>query len=244
MFVCDHALIYETDSDKAHDAWQELLDHTLKIREFEYKMLVDFEVYGNAFCSISYPFERFLECKRCKVKGQAKNIKWEYDNHEFRGVCEACKEKTIYTPEDKRINNRKRIKLIRWYPQYIDIRHNPFTGQSVYVYKIPKHILTRLIKKNQNKVLVEETPLVVLRAAKEKKNIEFDPDNIFHMKNPSVSMEDESFGLPPMLNIFKDAWLYQTYRRAQEAIALDHILPMTVLSPAPSPDGISPHHEH
>lgn len=241
---CSYVLtpyIFETDSDKTHDAWQELLERILDLREFEYKMQLDLEVYGNSFCSIFYPFERFLECKLCKAKAQARLVEWEYDNHEFRGVCAECKQKTVYTPNDKPIRNRKRIKLIRWYPQYIDIRYNPFTGRSVYIYRIPKHIKTMIIKKDQNKILVEETPIVFLEAMKKKKNIEFDPDNIYHMKTPSVSMEDDSFGMPPMLNIFKDAWLYQTYRRAQEAIALDHILPMTILSPAPSPDGLSPH---
>ena len=44
-----------------------------------------------------------------------------------------------------------------------------------------------------------------------------------------------------MLAIFKDAWLFQTYRRAQEMIALEHILPMTLLIPSAGGSGASPH---
>jgi len=142
---------------------------------------------------------------------------------------------------DKIVKNRRRIRLIRWYPQYIDVQYNPFTGQSVYIYRIPTWLKKRISDPTQNKELVEDTPLNFLTAIKQKKNIQFDPDNFYHFKNPSVSTEDDSFGMPPLLPVFKDAWLFQTYRRAQEAIAIDHILPMTLLIPQPPAGNVSPH---
>jgi hypothetical protein len=242
-------LIYDTKSSKDQEAWQELLERTLRIREFEYKLLIDREVYGNAFCSLSLPFERFLVCQQCKTKTQLRSVKtWSYRDNAFRGKCPSpqCQELTSevqFDIVDTVVKNRKRIKLIRWCPLHIDIQYNPFTGQSVYIYKIPQWVKTQIAQyqNDANKLLVAETPRVILEAIKSKKNIALDSDNVYHLKNESVSMENDAFGLPPMLAIFKDAWLFQTYRRAQEAIAVDHILPMTLLIPAPAGDGTSPH---
>lgn len=228
-------------SDKIVDTWKELLEVILRIREEEYKLLLDFEVYGNAFCSFFFPFERYLKCPQCQQEHLSRDVKWKYENHDFRGVCESCQSVTAFVARDKIVKNRRRIRLIRWYPQYIDIQYNPFTGQSVYIYRIPTWLKKRISDPTQNKELVEDTPLNFLTAIKQKKNIQFDPDNFYHFKNPSVSTEDDSFGMPPLLPVFKDAWLFQTYRRAQEAIAIDHILPMTLLIPQPPSGNVSPH---
>lgn len=228
-------------SDKVVETWKELLEVVLKIKEEQYKLLLDYEVYGNAFCSFFFPFERYLKCPHCEQEHLARDVKWKYENFEFRGVCAQCKSITAFVARDKIVKNRRRIKLIRWYPQYIDIQHNPFTGEDVYIYRIPTWLKKRIADPTQNKALVEGTPMNFLIAIKEKKNIQFDPDNFYHMKNPSVSTEDDSFGMPPMLAIFKDAWLFQTYKRAQEAIAIDHILPMTLLIPTPPSGDVSPH---
>jgi hypothetical protein len=236
-------LVYETDSSKIHEVWSEMLDRTLRIREFEFKMLVDYEVYGNGFASIYYPFERYLTCPKCDYQHLARTIAWRYKGDEFVARCteKGCNYKGNMIPEDKTIKNRTRIRLIRWYPQYIEVKYNPFSDRSEYIYRVPKWLRKKLRNPKINKYLIEDTPLAILKAVKEKKNILLDSNNIFHLKNPSVSMDDDSFGMPPILAVFKDAWLFQTYRRAQESIALDHILPLTLLIPAPSRDGTSPH---
>jgi hypothetical protein len=157
-------------------------------------------------------------------------------------VCPECKSpNSEFKFDDRPVKNRKRTKIIRWNPKYIDIRHNPFSDESIYIYRIPQWLRKRIQEANSNRDLVLETPRSVLNAVKTKKNVRLDPDNIYHFKNPSVSMEDDAFGLPPLLAVFKDAWLFQTYRRAQEAIALDHVLPLTVLSPTAPSGGPSPH---
>jgi hypothetical protein len=234
-------LIYETPKEKPKDLWKEVLEKTLKIRELEYKLLLDFSVYGNAFCSILYPFERYLVCPACENKQVAIRGKWTYSDFQFSAKCDKCGRKGNMKAEDKVIRNRSRIKVVRWNPQYIDIRYNPLTDASEYIYRIPKWMRQRVENKQANAVFVEGTPLEFLKAIKERKNLLLDTSNVYHFKNPSVSSEDDAFGMPPMLPIFKDAWLFQTYKRAQEAIALEHALPLTLLIPQPSQSGVSPH---
>lgn len=234
-------LIFETERDKTKQLWKELLDKILKIREAEFKLLLDYEIYGNAYCSIFFPFERYLECRKCNQSQLARRSTWIYRDFEFHSECKSCGHHGVMKAKDKTIRSRPRVKLIRWNPQHIDIRYNPLTDRSQYIYRIPKWIRQRIQNKKTNKILVEDTPLEFLEAIKEKKNIQFNEDNIYHFKNPSASAEDDAFGMPPMLPIFKDAWLYQAYKRAQEAIAMEHVLPLTILIPATTSGGVSPH---
>jgi len=236
-------LIYESESSYSTRAWRELLERNIKLREAEYKLLLDNEVYGNAFASIYRPFDRHLICKHCGHKFMARTHKdWKYRDNRFEGHCPECKtQNKDFEVYDRPVKNRKRTKIIRWNPKYIDVRYNPFSDSSTYIYRIPQWLRKRVQDANSNRDLILETPMSILKATKEKKNVKLDPDNIYHFKNPSVSMEDDAFGLPPLLPVFKDAWLFQTYRRAQEAIALDHVLPLTVLTPSAPAGGPSPH---
>jgi hypothetical protein len=236
-------LVYESQNKVAAAAWEELLERHLKLQTMEFLFLLDHEVYVNAFASIYYPFERYLECPSCKSNEPARSMDWRYKEQQFEARCNKCKRDRIMTPTDRPVKNRSKVRLIRWYPKYIDIDYNPFSDRSVYIYRIPKHIRSRVAdsRNGRNKDIVADTPLSILRAIKEKANLRLHSDNIFHFKNTTVSQEDGAFGMPPLLPVFKDAWLHQTYRKAQEAVALDHVLPLTILSPAATSGGVSPH---
>jgi hypothetical protein len=234
-------LIYSTTSERTKTVWKDLLETVLKIREFEFIMLIDFEVFGNAFVSIVYPFDRYLVCPRCEYENLLKSIKWHYDGANFVGKCKNCQTRAGMKVKDKPVRNRKRISLHRWFPQYIEPKRNPITGKTRYILRIPAWIKKKIKDPRINKVYVEDTPVEFLEAIKRNKVIELDPDNLYHMKHETVSMEDDSFGVPQLLNVIKDAWLLQTFKKGQEAIALEHILPLTLVSPMPSPATPSPH---
>lgn len=237
-------LVYECESAQSTKSWKELLERYLKIRDFETKLVLDQRVYGNAFASVYYPFERQFTCKSCDDTFAAKSVKWQYKDHKFKAQCEKCGGRMVNVKaKDVYVRNRSRIKLIRWNPQYIAIDHNRFSGRSVYTYMIPKHERAKIADAthDRNKEVVSDTPISILNAIRENSNFKIHADNIFHLKNESISADDDAFGMPPLLAVFKDAWLHQTYRRAQEQIALDHILPMTLLTPSPTAGGTSPH---
>lgn len=233
-------LVYETKNQRPKELWTDLLEGTLRLPEMEFKYLLDFAVYGNAFASLNFPFERYFLCP-CGNQQVAQRGKWVYDKFKFIATCKKCKRTGPMEAKDREIRNRTRIKLIRWNPQYIDIRYNPLTDESEYIFRIPKALRQRIENRKINRVFVEGTRMEFLEAIRDKKNLLLDESNIYHFKAPSVSAEDDAFGMPSMMAIFKDAWLYQTYKRAQEAIALEHILPLTLLIPQPAGNGISPH---
>lgn len=233
-------IIYDTTQTHAKKLWKEVLEKICTIRRMEFMLLLDLEVYGNAFASIYYPFERYLECPACGQKQEARRHPWTYVDFKFVSTCAKCERKGAMKATDKTIHSRIRTRVLRWNPQYVAIRHNPLTDKREYVYQIPKWIRQRVQNKNINRVLVEDTPLEFLDAIEKRKNVLFSPTNIYHFHNPAPSGEDDAFGMPPMMPIFKDAWLFQVYKRAQEAVAMEHVLPLTLLIPQPIP-GASPH---
>jgi hypothetical protein len=188
-----------------------------------------------------YPFDRYLVCPRCGYANLLRNVKWTYEGHSFFAKCKNCGTNSQMEAKDKPNRNRSRMRLIRWFPQYIDIRYNNLTGSSEYILRIPRWLKTRIDNPKINKVYVADTPLEFLEAIRDNKNIVFDTGNIYHMKNETISLEDSSHGLPSILNVFKESWLWQVYKRGEEAVALEHILPMTMLSPSPMPGAAAPY---
>ncbi len=238
-------IVYDSDSKKDVDIWKSILEDTLDVQTFKYEMLLDFEVYGNAFTSIFFPFERHLVCRHCEHRNTItdKDLTWWYRQFKFGGICMECDAKGEFDPEDTPVMRTKSLRLIRWFPEYIKILRNDITGREKHHYQVPKAFKKQLANSehDQNKFLAEDTPLVFLEAIKRGKDVELDENTFYHMKNPGISSYDQSYGIPPLLSVFKDAWLYQTYRRAQEAIAMEHVLPMRLLSPRPASGDHSPH---
>jgi len=234
-------LNYDSESPVAAKIWKEVLQNILRIREFEYLMTVDHEVFGNAFCSIIYPFDRYLKCSSCGHENFIKTVPWTYTGNSFIATCKECKARTTMSVEDRYVRNRLRMKLHRWFPDYIEPKRNPVTGTTRYILRLPKHLKARISNPKINKVYVEDTPKEILQAIATNKVIELDPRNIYHWKMESISMEDDSLGIPPLMNVIKDIWLNQVYKKGQESVALEHIHPLTLLSPAPPPGGAAPH---
>jgi hypothetical protein len=234
-------LIYSTMSSRTKDIWKNLLEKSLKIKEFEFILMIDFEVFGNAYASIIYPFDRFLVCKSCGFENLIGSSKWEYDGANFIVKCKECHTKQTAKVKDVPVRNRNRVRLHRWFPMYIDPKKNPITGKTRYIYRIPGWIKNKVKDQKINKIYVEDTPLEFLEAIKKNQVIELDPDNLYHFKHESVSMDDDSLGIPQLLNVMKDAWLYSTYNKSQEAVALEHVLPLDLISPAPAAGAPAPH---
>lgn len=237
-------LIYDGE-DADIKVWKDVLERTINLKRVEMGALIDVGVFGVAYLSIYYPFERFLVCPSCDEKNSLKSFKkWKYEHHKWMSSCPACKYHGEFTSETKHVKNRSRVRIIRWRPMDIEVEANPWTGYKQYTYRVPRALRKKIEDPNRNRVLVETTPDELLRAIKEKKNFLLDPDQLFVFEELSPSAEDDSFPIPPLLHVFKDTWLFQTLRRAQEAISVEHILPLTILIPSPTQAGTSPHQNY
>jgi len=233
-------LIYEGNSN-SKEIWKKLLEDNINIKRVSIEALLDMSVYGVAYLSIAYPFERFLICPACNEKYPLKNLKWTYEGHRWMSQCTKCHHKGEFKSECVTVRNRSRIKIIRWRPMDMEVQSNPWTGYKRYIYRVPRYLTKKIEDPKRNRVLVETTPDEILEAIKKNQNFGLDEDQVYVFEELGPSSEDENFPIPPLLHVFKDSWLYQTLRRAQEAISVEHILPLTVLIPSAAPAGASPH---
>jgi hypothetical protein len=233
-------LIYE-GTVNSKKVWKNLLEEIINLKRVSIEALLDMSIYGVAYLSIAYPFERFLICPGCKEKFPIKNLKWSYEGHKWMSECPKCSHKGEFKSETVTVRNRSRIKIIRWRPMDMEVQSNPWTGYKRYIYRVPRYLVKKIEDPKRNRVLVETTPDEILAAIKQQKNFGLDEDQVYVFEELGPSSEDDNFPIPPLLHVFKDSWLYQTLRRAQEAISVEHILPLTVLIPSAAPAGASPH---
>lgn len=221
--------------DRVHkESWQDLLDHTLDVKAFAITTAIDVKVYGNSFVSVYKPFNRFLRCASCSALTgitHAGTYTFQLKTLKFKYTCQACKTATTGTIVDKRVADKQRIALIRWDPKLMDIDYNPITGKSMYYYTIPSDLKTKVEKGNAH--VINTMPYEFLKAIQENKTFGFKDGQLYHMKAPAPAGIDAQWGLPPLTALIKFFFYTAVLRKANEAIALDHIVPFRVLHPAP-----------
>lgn len=233
----------EDVTDATKELWRRLLEETLHIQRLQIEINLDYYVYGNCFISISYPFVRNLECPSCKKKTAITKFKWgkdqlQWKRFQFVGPCPKCKrEKVIFKVVDVPIRNRSQIKIIRWNPMQVDIEHNPLTGRSTYIYHVGA--VERKAIQLGKKDALETTPWIFIEAVKKSGDVELEHSNLFHFKRPSISDQDMGWGMPLILPVIKDAYYAQILRKGQEAVAVEHIVPLRILFPTQNGD-VSP----
>lgn len=219
-------------SEKARH--KELHEKHLKSRAFLGRMSFDKWTYGNAFASLYEPFMRMLVCPRQSCR-QETNIEafedygFNLDKLTFRFQCPGCDQAVTGKARDTPLPDARKLNLTGWDPKTIDIKYNPLTGHSVYYHQIPSRMSADVRAGDAH--LVNTTPMGMLKTIKERKLLKFRDGNLFHMKMPGPSGLQSEWGMPPVVAAI-DMFLFAlALRKANEAIALEHITPFRVLFP-------------
>ncbi len=223
----------DTQAEATRKAWTKLLKKQVKVKANAIATGLDVQITGNSFLSVYKPFDRFLVCGDCNQKSGIKHIKYTFQlkTLKFKYTCPACHKATTGTISDVKSKDVKRIALIRWDAKLMDINYNPLTGASEYYYTIPGDLRSKV--ERGDKHIIDTTPIEFLRAMQEKKTFKFADGQIYHMKMPAPAGIDAQWGLPPLTSTIKLFFYAAVLRKANEAIALDHIVPFRVLHPAP-----------
>jgi hypothetical protein len=223
----------DTNDEVLKDNWERVLTKSVKAKNIAICSGLDLHLYGNSFISIYQPFNRFLICKACNARTNIKKVKYSFKlkSLSFTYHCAACHQHTTGELKDDKVADEKRINIIRWDPKLIDINHNPITGESKYYYTIPQELKRKVEKGDAH--IINTMPIEFLRAIKEDKVFEFADGQIYHMKiDPPAGIESQ-WGFPPLTATIKLFFYTAVLRKANEAIALEHIVPLRILHPAP-----------
>lgn len=214
-----------------------ILEKQLKIKNVALMMANNFLVYGNSIATIYFPFRRVLKCPVCGLEVDIHNLAYKYSDLQYSGTC-PCGKLVKFTAVDHKDFDTKNINIIHLDPKNMDINYNPFSGRSEYYWTIPNNVITEI--KSQNKFMIESTPPEILQAVQEGKTFKFDNAYIIHMKQPTLSGVQVEWGLPFFINILKLNYYAALLRRANEAIALDFVVPFRILSPGHSSPNADP----
>jgi hypothetical protein len=227
---------FKTDNKQLRHDYEELFVKRMRIKTTLKQAALNRAIYGNGFVSVYFPFKRLLTCKHCNTMWDIRHVgayKYSREKCSLAFTCKSCNTKTSLTLseiKDIKIYDPKRINIIHWDPKQMNLTHNPITGETDYYYSLPS-ALTEQIEKGDPTV-INGTPKGFLRAAKDKKVFKFDRTKIYHVKRPAPAGVDNAWGFPALIAVMKQFYYTEVLRKANEAIALDHLVPMRVLHPA------------
>lgn len=223
--IIDHA------NESTKKIWEEYIQDHLRYRAFQVEVGLDYHTYGNALVGLSFPFQKFLTCRSCRFQEQAKKIRdrWTFTNFNFRLTCPKCGVVAEAEVKDFYIKDASGIKLVRWNPEDVEITYNDFTGQYTHYYTIPGPLRSDIVIGKKD--VVEQVPQIFIQALRQQKGVVFSKDMLFHMRRPTLANQDRGWGSPLILPVLKDAFYMQVMKKAQEAILLEHIVPLRVLFP-------------
>jgi hypothetical protein len=227
-------------SDDAKENWQDYLGQTLYLPNFLHSAGLDAQVYGNSFVSVLHGFRRHLVCGRCKrverplaeIAAQKQFYEYQWSNFQFVARCPHCKYRGPWTRVDKKASEKEACILKRWSPHQIEILWDPYSDQTAYIWKIPADY-QRMIREGKL-FMLERAHWEIVEAVQANCHLRFEPDMIYHWREDALAgIINRGWGIPRMLSNFRQSWYVQVLRRYNEAIALDYIMPMRVLSPEP-----------
>ena len=236
-------ITYGTLNESLKNRHKFLLEKVIHARELLTKASLDKYVYGNGFISMYQPFIRYLKCPSCSSQANIEYVKYKFNVRKlsFTYTCDECKSRVTATEKnvvDKKVMFSRKVNLIRWDPKLMDIEHNEITNKSIYYYTIPQSIIYRV--NAGQKTLIDTLPMGFLRAIKSNKKFKFADGAIYHLKVGGPAGLSPQWGLPPLLSVMDMFHYTAILRKANEAIATDHLVPFRVIHPAAASGNADP----
>jgi hypothetical protein len=222
-------IVIDERDKRVKDRWESFLTSTIRYRPFQIEVGLDYFTYGMCVVTIHFPFTKWLICRRCGHKDKAKNTTYRWRNLDYMISCPKCGEDGPAKVQDFYEKDVRRIRLMRWNPEYVNVDPGFAGTDPVYTFEIPLQLRNDLLL--GKKTTLDTVPDVFIEAMRRNKFIRFNDENVFVFKRPIISMKDEGWGMPLIMPVLKDTFYLQILRKAQEAIAHEHIVPLRVLFP-------------
>lgn len=205
---------------------------SLSLKEKLHDIGFDYQAVGNCFISLYLPFERTMTCPVCGTTILLRNDRNAvYRNYQFHSKCTKpeCGHKGLFKVTDTKTKDISRINLILWNQTHISTNHNPITGETDYYYKVPNDVKRKI--KLGDRLMIDSMPLEIIQAVKEGKDFKFAAGHIYHMRNVSTGQSVEGVAIPPLVSMFSLIFYQACLRKANEAVATEHMTPMRVVFP-------------
>jgi hypothetical protein len=232
-------IVIDETNPKVKEKWEQLLGQHLRFRAFQIEVGLDYYTYGMCVVTIHFPFTKYLGCRNCKWEDKAKNIHYKWRNLDYHIECPKCGYFGPAKVKDFYERDQKRIRLMRWNPENINVDPGFSGTDPIYTFEVPLQTKNDILI--GKKTVLDQIPDIFIEAIKRGKFIRFADENVFVFKRPIISQKDEGWGMPLILPVLKDTFYLQVLRKAQEAIAQEHIVPLRVLFPQAGSNSSDPY---
>lgn len=242
-FINDITVTQETAHDKVNAEFVALATKTLK-DEYDLLNLVrkageELAAIGIVFISVMNKVDRYLVCPKCgaikSIKRMLKDRDYTWSDFQFKGTCGHCHAHVTFDHQDRNVVTEPTKLIFKTWPQDdIRIRYNQITGTAKYYYEVPEDIAKDI--RNGDEVYLEDTEWTFIEAVKDNTYVELDNNRTLCLRTDNLAMLDKRFKgwSPPLfLPSFPHILQLQMLERFNEAIAMDYIVPIRLLSPAP-----------
>lgn len=219
------------DETTSQALFRELLVDNLKFKKDMIQLGIEYLTYGNVCCYLYLPILRELECPLCKNRVMAWTVKdLTFKEGSFGGTCPVDHKEVTWSFRDMPDKDLKKANIIRIPLTEMEIVFNDFTGQYAYYWKVSSKTRSKFLKA-KGTTLLATTPVEILQLLYSNKILRFSQDEILHLKMASLSGDAMEWGMPLALSVFPIIYYINVLRKANEAIAIDFIVPMRVVYP-------------
>jgi hypothetical protein len=218
------------DEDKQQE-YKKFLLEKMSLKSALFSIGRDVKVYGNSFISVLAPFKRMLQCPECGFAAPIEQVDYRFElKHGFRFRCQCGQEVKVLDPSDMPTREENRVHLKRWHVKQMRIVAHDYGGQPEYYYEVPTAEIGSISK--SDRAYLESVPWGIVQSVRQGRMFKFSPGMVHHTSLGNLSdIKLGPWGLPPVIAGFRDAYLAQILKRNNECIALDHMLPIRLISP-------------
>ena len=230
--------------DLASQDWVRLFDNRLRWGLHGEEMLHNWGTYGNDFISLVVPIRRYLICPRCGAQfeleayAKASGSDFKYYRGKYTGRCQSilCKSQgrhdTLeFQVDEVRTSDASEFYIKHWPVREMELVHYSITDETFYYWN-PPEAERSLIKKGDLHTLAT-VDRGIIAAVEQNKSFKFRPDRLFHAKEPTLSgIKCRGWGIPRTIYMAKQQWTLQLMRKNIQALGIDFVVPMRLLTPS------------
>lgn len=222
--------IFDTTEEETIKKYKEIFA-AIDLKGILIKMGLDYFVSGNSYFSLLMPFKRMLECPHCRTSIAASEGKFKLRQKSIIIDCPTCKKSVAAEIKDVTTKEISAIRPILWDPLNMKVNYDETMGMSEYFYSLPSSLTTGIDQGNIN--LWSTYPLYLINAAQSRKYVKLYNKKVFHLKRETHSSAyNKGYGQPIISPVLKYLFHLLILLRAQDALAIDQILPWTIISPS------------
>lgn len=228
------------------DRWDDILNGALNVRNSCKQMNIDEYIFGISARYLHVPFVRFVICGTCSSSAPIGSLRdcrvrpvvtKETFNLTATGWCAKCRSRRTFTIKDKKAEVSSGVSLARLNPLRMELSFNPLSSARIWYWSPPQVFLEGL--RDSEPAIIETTEMKVLEAAFRNQRIRLNPNRLWITQADGMPGLWDGWGIPTMFRVLEDVYYYKILRRANEALAQEHVTPLRIMTPAGTGD-ISP----